>query len=189
MGRMLGAVAWVMVLGACSHAGTQATAKAAPAPTAALESAANWTYSDNALGFAIERPRGDGWRFAPGEGPAASASVEVPVIVAHRATGAQVVVQVAPAVATPSAFAKRLTDGLRARPGFTTTDVQPITLADGAVGFAFTMGDQVAGRVAVVQGGAGKVYVLLATWPQDAPPLVISGVDEIVKSLRTTKSI
>jgi hypothetical protein len=190
MGRILAAVAVVFSLGACSHAGAP-VAQTRPTPVPGLETAANWTYRDVALGFAIERPRGDGWRFSPGEGPAASASVEVPVIVAHRATGAQVVVQVAPAVATPTAFAKRLTDGLRARPGFTTTDVEPITLADGAVGFAFTMGDQVAGRVAVVGGGAGagKVYVLLATWPQDAPPMVISGVDEIVKSLRTSSRI
>ena len=40
-------------------------------------------------------------------------------------------------------------------------------------------------RVAVVGGSSGKVYVLLATWPQDAPPAVISGVDEIVRSLHT----
>jgi hypothetical protein len=112
--------------------------------------------------------------------------VAVPVIVAHRNTGAQVVVQVAPAVATPAAFAERLTNGLRTRPGFTTTEVEPIPVADGAVGFAFTMGDQVAGRVAVVGGQSGHVYVLLATWPQGAPPSVIAGVDEIVRSLKTT---
>jgi len=175
--RWAGVLALGMVCTACSHA------TGASRPESSEESA-QLRYIDPALGFEIERPRGDAWSFTAGEGGAATDSVAVPVIVAHRATGAQVVVQVAPAVATPIQFAQRLTSGLRARPGFTTTDVEPIAVADGAVGFAFTMGEQVAGRVAVVGGTSGKVYVLLATWPQDAPPSVISGVDEILRSLK-----
>ncbi|MBS2028234.1 MAG: hypothetical protein JST54_10045 [Deltaproteobacteria bacterium] len=171
-------VAAVSLLG-CSHAKTAATSDSSAA-------GANLVYADPALGFEIARPRGDAWKFTPGETSGTTGAVAVPVIVAHRASGAQVVVQVAPAVATPIQFATRLTSGLRSRPGFTTTEVEPIPLAEGAVGFAFTMGDQVAGRVAVVSGSSGKVYVLLATWPQDAPPAVISGVDEIVRSLHTT---
>jgi hypothetical protein len=172
-------LAMVAVCSACSHA-TSATRAERTADSPELR------YVDPALGFEIARPRGDAWSFTAGEGGTATDSVAVPVIVAHRSTGAQVVVQVAPAVATPIQFAQRLTSGLRSRPGFTTTDVEPIALADGAVGFAFTMGDQVAGRVAVVGGASGKVYVLLATWPQDAPPSVITGVDEIVRSLKCT---
>jgi hypothetical protein len=181
MRRVLGLMV-ALACGACSHANSTLH----PSPANASASAQpDLLYVDPALGFEIARPRGDGWRFSPGEGGSAAESVAVPVIVAHRQTGAQVVVQVAPAVATPAQFAERLTTGLRTRPGFMTTEIQPIALADGAVGFAFTMGDQVAGRVAVVGGNAGRVYVLLATWPQDAPPAVITGVDEILRSLKT----
>ena len=178
----LSVVALAVSLLGCSHARTATSSESSSA-------GANLVYADPALGFEITRPRGDAWKFTAGDASGISGAVAVPVIVAHRATGAQVVVQVAPAVATPLQFASRLTSGLRSRPGFTTTEVEPIPLADGAVGFAFTMGDQVAGRVAVVSGGSGRVYVLLATWPQDAPPAVISGVDEIVRSLRMNPTV
>lgn len=182
MGRIGWALVAVFTLGACSHASSNAPGHGVSGASADEKN--GLTYIDPALGFEISRPHGDAWRFSPGEGGSAVESVAVPVVIAHRATGAQVVVQVAPAVATPSQFARRLTSGLRSRPGFTTTEIEPIPIADGAVGFAFTMGDQVAGRVAVVGGNTGKVYVLLATWPQDAPPAVISGVDEILRSLK-----
>jgi hypothetical protein len=178
------AVGAALFLMGCSHSGGSSAGGARGSP-AASEGTGNLIYVDPSLGFEIARPRGDAWRFTPGEGTSTAENVAVPVIVAHRASGAQVVVQVAPAVASPAEFANRLTAGLRARPGFTTSEVQAIPLAEGAVGFGFTMGDQVAGRVAVVGGSSGKVYVLLATWPQDAPPAVISGVDEIVRSLHT----
>jgi hypothetical protein len=144
-------------------------------------------YADPALGFEISRPLGDAWRFTSGDADPEGGMVAVPVIVAHRATGAQVVVQVAPAVATPDEFAARLTSGLRSRPGFTTTEITPDGQLTNAVGFAFTMGDSVAGRVVVLNGqDTSHVYVLLATWPQDAPPSVIAGVDEILRSMKTT---
>jgi hypothetical protein len=196
MGRMRrGWAAWLasaltlVSVSACSHTKTQSKGRAAAStPTSAAESgvdASGLVYADTKLGFEISRPQGDAWQFSPGEGES-NERVSVPVIVAHRETGAQVVVQVAPAVVSPNQFAQRLTAGLHHQPGFTTTEIEPLPM-DGAFGFAFALGDKVAGRVAVVGGASGKVYVLLATWPQDAPPAVISGVDEIVRSLRTTQ--
>ena len=187
MGRVWVGLAALGMLAGCAH--TQAAAQADPAPAAP----AALVYVDPSLGFEIARPRGDAWRFSPGVQGELDPAVSVPVIVAHRASGAQVVVQVAPEVAPPLQFAQRLTEGLRARPGFTVSDIEPLAAGHGAplaaghgaVGFAFTLGNQVAGRVAVVSGSGDRVYVLLATWPQDAPPDVVRGVDEIVRSLHT----
>lgn len=188
MRRVLWAAVAVFSLGACSHANSSAAGHGYAGAQAGADDRAGLVYTDPALGFEISRPKDDAWHFTPGEGGSAEDSVAVPVVISHKGTGAQVVVQVAPAVATPAQFARRLTSGLRARPGFTTTEIEPVAIADGAVGFAFTMGDQVAGKVAVVGGNAGKVYVLLATWPQDAPPAVIAGVDEILRSLKCQPS-
>ncbi|MHB1844829.1 MAG: hypothetical protein ACYCWW_08365 [Deltaproteobacteria bacterium] len=139
-------------------------------------------YIDPSIGFEISRPAGD-WFFAPGQ-PVAQ-GIDVPVIVAHPSSGAQVVVQVAPAVATPTQFAERLTVGLSTKPGFSTGAPSPLEGTDDGVGFLFSMGDVVRGRVAIVPG-SGHVFVLLATWPTQAAPGVISGVDRIVRSLKVT---
>ena len=138
-------------------------------------------YIDPQLGFEISRPAGN-WFFAPGQ-PVAE-GIAVPVIVAQPESGAQVVVQVAPAVATATQFAIRLTSGLKSRPGFSTGSPAPLEGTDDGVGFSFTMGDAVTGRVAIVPG-AGRMFVLLATWPTRCAPSVVSGVDRIVRSLRT----
>lgn len=137
---------------------------------------------DPKLDFEISRPAGD-WLFAPGQ-PLAE-GIAVPVIVAHPQSGAQVVVQIAPAVATPTEFAMRLTNGLRTRPGFNPGSPSPLEGTDDGVGFPFTMGDSVTGRVAILSG-KGRVFVLLATWPTASPSTIVQGVDQIVHSLRTT---
>ena len=138
-------------------------------------------YIDPKLGFEISRPEGN-WLFAPGQ-PVVE-GITVPVIVAHPDSGAQVVVQVAPALATPSQLALRLTSGLRSRPGFATGSPAPLEGTTDGVGFRFTLGDSVSGRVAILPGN-GHVFVLLATWPRTCPAAVIAGIDGIVRSMRT----
>lgn len=146
-------------------------------------STAGNTFIDREHGFTIARPE-QGWTFKPGE-DLNTENIVVPLIVAEPSTGAQVVVQVAPAVASPTQFAERLTTGLQSRAGFSTSEVKPIPLADGAVGFDFEVGEQVFGRVAVLEGRGGRVYVLLATWPRNSPTSVEQDVDHILKSIKT----
>ena len=143
------------------------------------------TFVDRENGFTIGRP-GKAWKFRPGESLNTD-NIVVPLVVTDEGSGAQVVVQVAPAVASPAQFAERLTSGLQSREGFSTGEVQPIPLSDGAVGFDFLVGDQVHGRVAIVEGSAGRVYVLLATWPRGSPVGVETEVDFILGSMRTSE--
>lgn len=175
---------------AASRADAPATAtraqEAAKAPTppqaAAQPEAAQKTFIDKEHGFEIARPDGN-WTFKEGK-DLSTDTIDVPVVIANKSTGAQIVVQVAPAVATPSQFAERLTMGLRSRAGFVTSDITPIPLADGAVGFNFAVANEVSGRVAILEGGEGRVYVLLATWPHGAPGNVEQDVDGILRSLK-----
>lgn len=140
-------------------------------------------YVDSDLGFEIVRPEGSWQLDAKGE-PGSTEGVSIPVVLRHRETGAQVVVQIAPAVATPIQFAERLNLGLRSYPGFTASDPEPLSLSDDAVGFRFSMGDKVLGRIAVREGGKGNVFMMLATWPANASEGVTTGVDQIFGSLR-----
>lgn len=140
-------------------------------------------YVDSDLGFEVERPEGNWQLDANGEAPSRD-GVTIPVILRHRDTGAQVVIQIAPAIATPTQFAERLNLGLRNYPGFSASDPEPLPISDDAVGFRFSMGDSVLGRVAVREGGKGKMFMMLATWPADASEGVASGVEQIFGSLR-----
>ncbi|AKU91339.1 putative lipoprotein [Vulgatibacter incomptus] len=136
-------------------------------------------FVDRELGFEIQRPAGSEWSFAHGH--EAPGGIQVPVIVSHAATGAQVVVQVAPQVAPAQEFAERLAVGLRTKQGFTTT--VPEATANGS-NFLFSLGDQIHGRVAVIASD-DRLYVLLGTWPASAPSNVARDVDAIMRSLRT----
>ena len=138
-------------------------------------------YLDPVLGFEIARPEGN-WQLDAND-EKTTEGVAVPVVLRHKETGAQVVIQIAPAVATPTQFAERLTSGLRSHPGFTSTDPEPLPLADGAVGFRFAMGQRVQGKVAVEEGGSGQVFMMMATWPSNAPAAVPSSIDEIFGSV------
>lgn len=128
--------------------------------------------------FEIHRPSGDGWHFASGHvGPA---GIEIPVVVRHLATGAQVVVQIAPEVAPALEFAERLAFGLTERHGFATT--APQRRGERSAEFLFTA-DGVFGRVGIVRE-EGRLFVLLGTWPSDAPEEVAKDVEVIMRSLR-----
>lgn len=154
----------------------------APVEQASFTKPAERRYVDPQLGFEIIRPMGN-WQLDAND-EITPEGLAIPVVLRQRETGAQVVIQVAPAVASPAQFAERLTAGLRSHPGFTSTDPEPIPLAEGAVGFAFALGNKVSGKVAVVEGKSGQVFMMMATWPADAPTAVAMGVDEVFNSLR-----
>lgn len=134
-------------------------------------------YVDETLGFEVTRPSAQ-WTMDVSD-DLTSDGVATPVVMRNSETGAQVVIQVAPAVASPVTLAERLTEGMRSHPGFVTSDPEPLALADGAVGFRFAMGDRVLGRVAVREGAEGRVLMLLATWPAGAPEAASDGVDAV----------
>ncbi|RYZ36904.1 MAG: hypothetical protein EOO71_30085 [Myxococcaceae bacterium] len=139
-------------------------------------------YVDEDLGFEIVRPTAE-WQLDE-TNERTPEGLAIPVILRHRVSGAQVVLQVAPGVATPTQFAERLTQGLRQQPGFTTTDPQPIALSDNAVGFDFQVGDGVRGKVAVREGNGGRVLMMLATWPTELSEDVTVSVDELMAGVR-----
>lgn len=148
----------------------------------ASSDAAGARYVDEELGFSIARP-GGGWRMDV-SGDYTPEGIATPVVMKNEQHGAQVVIQVAPAVATPIQFAERLTEGMRSHPGFVTSDPEPVPLSDDAVGFKFSMGDRVFGRVAVRDGAEGKVLMMLATWPAGAPDEAWQSVDRIFMSVQ-----
>ncbi len=138
-------------------------------------------YVDADLGFEVTRPAG-GWTMDV-TNDLTPDGIATPVVMRNEETGAQVVIQVAPAVASPVQLAERLTEGMRSQPGFTTSDPEPLELSEGAVGFRFAMGDRVLGRVAVREGAEGRVLMLLATWPTGAPEAAPAGVDQVFQSI------
>lgn len=154
-------------------------AGAQPRPEAAAEAASQNRFVSFDFGFEIERPPGEGWSFT--EGKEAPEGIAIPVTVVHEATGSQVVVQVAPDVAPITEFALRLAHGLGENYGFTTT--QPTRVAANRMEFRFSVEDRVLGRVGLRQE-KGKIFVLLGTWPKEAPRGVIAEVRAIMESLR-----
>jgi hypothetical protein len=136
---------------------------------------------DPALGFELTQPGGDWLLDEAGE--QTPEGLEIPVVLRHRTSGAQVVLQVAPDVATPAQFAERLTVGLRSQPGFVTSEVEPLPMSDSAVGFDFSVGDNVRGRVMVRDGSPGHVFMMLATWPAAAPDEVPQTVNALFESV------
>ncbi|NTX01349.1 hypothetical protein HUA74_04815 [Myxococcus sp. CA051A] len=148
----------------------------------AMKASVSGPYVDEELGFEIIRPSDDWQLDATNE--RTPEGLAIPVVLRHPPSGAQVVLQVAPAVATPTQFAERLTEGLRQQPGFITTDPVPLALSDTAVGFNFQVGDNVHGRVAVREGQEGRVLMMLATWPAQAVAGDIQNVDALIAGIR-----
>lgn len=162
-------------------------AQAAQASQVTLASSEHHTsarrYVDEDLGFEIVRPTAE-WQLDETEEQNTPEGMAIPVVLKHRKSGAQVVLQVAPAVATPTQFAERLSQGLREQPGFVASDPEPLPLSDSAVGFDFRVGDGVRGRVAVTEGSPGRVFMMLATWPAEAPDDVSRSVEAIFGAVR-----
>jgi len=167
---------------ACGASRPAVVTQAVESPAAEEARASSRRYVDEDLGFEIVRPSAEWQLDATDE--TTPEGLAIPVVLRHRDTGAQVVLQVAPAVASPSQFAERLTEGLRQQPGFVTSDPTPIPLSDSAVGFDFTVGNGVRGRVAVRDGSPGHVFMMLATWPTSAPEEVPQSVDALFEGVR-----
>ncbi len=182
LGRVLGAalaIAW-------TGAGCAAQARRQGAPEAAAQvhagSEGHQRFADPSLSFALECPIVD-WRFESGA-RLSSERVVVPVVVVHAGGAAHVVLQVARPEVSALLFADRLLSGLRHREGFRTSEVEPISLAEGALGFSFAFAEEVDGRVAILSDERGLLYVMLATWPRASPPALIGEIDQIVGSFR-----
>jgi len=144
----------------------------------AEQSSSTRRYVDEDQGFEIVRPTAE-WQLDETEDQNSPEGMAIPLILKHRTSGAQVVLQVAPAVATPTQFAERLSEGLKEQPGFVASDPEPLPLSDSAVGFTFTVEGGVRGRVAVTEGSPGRVFMMLATWPETAPEDVSRSVEAL----------
>jgi hypothetical protein len=140
-------------------------------------------YVDEDLGFEIVRSTAE-WQLDETEEQNTPEGMAIPVVLKHRTSGAQVVLQVAPAVATPTQFAERLSQGLREQQSSVASDPEPLPLSDSAVGFDFRVGDGVRGRVAVTEGSPGRVFMMLATWPTEAPGDVSKSVEALFGAVR-----
>ncbi|MFY1825081.1 hypothetical protein ACN47A_04150 [Myxococcus fulvus] len=151
-------------------------------PVAAQTASVSGPYVDEELGFEIIRPSDDWHLVVTNE--RTPEGLAIPVVLRHPPSNAQVVLQVAPEVVSPTQFAERLAEGLRQQPGFTTTDPAPLALSDKAVGFDFQVGDGVHGRVAVREGQEGRVLMMLATWPALASAGDIQNVDALIEGIR-----
>jgi hypothetical protein len=184
MGRMgwLGC-AWLVLGTACGAskpairepAGQTVSQAEAPAPAR--------RYVDEELGFEIVRPAAE-WQLDEPAPQEPSDSAASPVILRHRMTGAQVVLQVAPAVASPTQIAEQLNRGLSEQPDFVSTELEPLPLSDSAVGFDFQVGQGVHGRVAVTEGSPGHLFMLLATWPASASGDCERSVEDLFGAVR-----
>ncbi len=158
----------------------------APRPFIQEAHAPSRRYVDEDLGFEIVRANAE-WQLAEREVQRTPDGLSIPVVLRHRVTQAEVVLQVAPAVASPVQFAERLNAGLREQPGFVATELEPLALSDSAVGFHFEVaqeGQSMRGRVAVTEGGRGHVFMMLATWPVDAPDGVAQSVEALFGAVR-----
>jgi hypothetical protein len=195
MGRM-GLLGWGLVLlcTGCGASRSQVVKAQAPQEVRAPQAAAPASsgqgqhvvarrYVDEDLGFEIVRPTAE-WQLDETENQDAPDGMAIPVVLKHRTSGAQVVLQVAPAVATPVQFAERLNEGLKEQPGFVASDPQPLTLSDSSVGFDFQVEGGVRGRVAVTEGSPGRVFMMLATWPEDASEDVSRSVEALFGGVR-----
>ena len=169
----------VLALAACSH--DRGATKTSPVEATAEPNLGQARYVDTSLGFEVLRPT-DRWQIDV-SGELSADGIASPVVLRNKDTGAQVVIQVAPAVGSPTQLAERLTRGMRSHPGFVTSDPEPVALSDDAVGFRFAMGDKVHGRVAVREGAPGRVLMMLATWPADASDAAASGVEDVFRSV------
>ena len=175
------AVFLAAVSAGCATSSVQAK-HALSRPNAPPVDLARSLYVDPGLGFQISRPS-PAWQLDASNDQTPE-GLAIPVVLRHKESGAQVVLQVAPAVASPTQFAERLNQGLRGHPGFAASDPEPIPLSDNAVGFRFSLGERVLGRVAVLEGTSGQMFMMMATWPASAPQIVHSNVETIFDSLR-----
>lgn len=145
-------------------------------------------YTSQELGFELDRPAGQEWALAtnvlsPDGRP-------IPVVVAHPATGAQIVVQVSEPVDRPEALATMLKEKLSDEKSLKIGEPMKIAIDSGgeAFGFEFGVKGEALGRVAVIEVG-GQIILVVASWPEDADPSVVKAIDSVVKSVRAPATV
>jgi hypothetical protein len=138
-------------------------------------------WQDRTGQFALERPNGERWMFRSGvRGPDGE---PVPLLAMSQESGAQLVVQSADGINDLRLLARMLMENLSNEQRVHVDDVERVLARGGeAYGFAFTVADEVRGRVAVVRAG-DHVALVIASWPMGAPPEVIDDVDSMIGSL------
>lgn len=173
------------LLAAVVTGGLASAAPLAPPPEPPVGAPAFGSFADTELGFALERPTGQGW--AVSTGVATPDGLTIPLLVTHKSAGVQIVVQVAETDANPQEMARVLAEHIREEPGIATGTSMKIgnTAGQKAFGFGFRLGGQAAGRVAVVATGERMVLVI-ASWPAGAAPDVVGQVDRLVESVHAT---
>jgi hypothetical protein len=135
------------------------------------------------LGVALDKPAGDGWAAATDVvSPDGNA---IPLVVAHGASGAQIVVQVSEPVDTPERLAAMLRARLSGEQALELGETRPVKVDSGseAYGFPFHVEGEANGRVAIIQAGE-HVVLIVASWPEDASRRVVDDVDGLVRSVR-----
>ena len=138
-------------------------------------------WQDRAGQFALERPAEERWMFRSGmRGPDGE---RVPLLAMSEETGAQLVVQSADGIQDLRLLARMLMENLAAEARVHVDDVERVLARGGeAYGFAFSVADEVRGRVAVVRTG-DHVALAIASWPMGAPPEVVDDVEAMIGSL------
>ena len=107
----------------------------------------------------------------------------IPLVISQAAKKAQVIVQVAPRVATAQEISTDLRDKLDEHPDIEAGKSQSLQKgAEESYGFGFTAEGERAGRVAVVEGG-DRLFVVIGSWPANADDALKKEVNGIFDSL------
>lgn len=140
-------------------------------------------FTDTDRRFELDTPGGGAWALATDvTSPDGHA---IPVVVAHPASGAQMVVQVSEPVDSVESLASMLHDRLEAEASLQVGKPSPVTNDAGssAYGFSFKLDGEANGRVAVIDLGQ-QVILVVASWPAGADQSVVDDIDGMVKSVR-----
>lgn len=145
------------------------------------------TFSSPDLGVELDKPKGDGWALAtdvisPQGNP-------IPVVVAHPASGAQIVMQVSEGLDSPKALATMLRAKLGEEGVIELGEPTELAINNGAdaYGFDFSVDGEAKGRVALIQLGE-QIVLVVASWPPDAGESVEKDIDGVVRSVRRPAS-
>lgn len=141
------------------------------------------TFTSPSLGVELDKPSGEGWALATDViSPQGNA---IPVVVAHPASGAQIVMQVSEAMDSPKSLATMLRTKLDEEGSLELGEAKQLKLDHGgdAYGFDFSVDGEAKGRVALIQLGE-QIVLVVASWPPDAGARVEKDIDGVVRSVR-----
>lgn len=180
---LAGAIALLAAGCATSNTATQKT----PAKSASTATTKGQPFSSPELGFELDQPESSGWAVATDV--TSPEGREIPVVVAHPESGAQIVVQVSQPDTTPESLAHMLKTRLEDELPMDIGDPEPIAMESGddAYGFPFAIAGEAAGRVAVIKVG-NQVVLVVASWPENASSDIVDDVDGVVRSVRMPRN-